>query len=776
MMKNTLILLALFMCHLVASAIEMVWDPNVIISTYNLNNHIILGTGTNGVYNDAVIIIDSDVDIAPNTYLPENLTLEIREGAMLKFGNGASSVKLMSPIKAGAYQIFDFSDITTPYNALELSRWNGATSLTEYNATILKPEWWGQIFDHRYPGFPVDNHPATFLITKPIPTVPDLVLHKNICLKFENYGQLIIDDQNDMGTDLTDLKILGTIDAGRQHIFNVKALNKPNDALGNPVLNEDSDIIFGTQRNFYPEWWGVVSSVDENDLPSATNNYVFSRQMMLDIGYSGGGHIQFAAGLYLIRDLVIDFDNITVSGAGAGITTLKYDVVNHNYSQDSSIGVSTRQGGLFIVQGPTVNGANGNYTYTAENQKQIENIVVRDLSIAFDSLAATVDPLMNGLTIVNAKNVSIDHVNVDLYKANRAFYIYVANDHQKTEKVTIQDCYVVNSRTGVFVKHIGSATATGGGDQSIKDIAIVNNEFNVSAVPYSFIDNSDVEAKHWADIVSSGIAFENEGEFTNTLDQDNMILGQFTIAANVFNNADVGIRFKNQDTSISQYRHVLNIKDNQFYNFKYFGIWGIFKNANIEGNTFDSVVMEGYEKDSDMPVDSQFDRYNTNQFFFNVKSAPIAIIKQNHIDSITNGGSYIGPDFVNIGNNMFRNALTANTNYQLDATIYLKTGNSSTVNVYNNYFLHEQLDKNVDQFKAPLYEILCFVDSYNDDTTSYSGLMSYRENKFRFTRKNASGAFSSDNDLYIGRTGPGLQISPNKYILLDNGGNYFYGN
>lgn len=404
----------------------------------------------------------------------------------------------------------------------------------------------------------------------------------NITLKFIAKGRLQIANEQSF------LRIKGPVEAGIQQIFDVSAKG-----VSSYRFESISNITLFQNKLVYPEWWGIFPNIvpgKNGDTGPKDRNHTFLKEMMLDIAASGGGTIQFSEGVYYIRDIVIDSNNITVRGKGIS-TILRFDRENYGYS--------TRRGGIFTIQGPTTEKyyskvftegrhIGGNFLYD-KDQYPIENINVSDLSIEWHPDATAEDPSMNGLTIVNAINVEIDNVFVNLFGANRAFYIGSVFEGAITENITIKNCKGIESRTGVFIVHGYDSKDYIRNKMSLGNILIENNVFDVVSIPELDIKNVHIVEKY-LDKYATGFYFIGN-EFTKTFQLgDTTIernLGPVVIKNNTINNADIGIRsWVPGEDERKDYTQRVTVEGNTFKNFKYIGIFMPFSEAVIKNNSF----------------------------------------------------------------------------------------------------------------------------------------------------------------------------------------------
>lgn len=460
----------------------------------------------------------------------------------------------------------------------------------------------------------------------------------NITLKFSDKGRLRIANEQSF------LIIKGNIDAKQQQIFDLSAKG---------VLSYDaasiSNITFFATKKYYPEWWGLFPDIIPEPLGTNSTNalhYTLCKEIMLDVSASGGGDLHFSDGIYYIRDIVIDASNITVSG-NSRKTILRFDRKNFKYS--------TRRGGIFTIQGPnnekyynkTIPEGSyqmGNFLFDKEH-KTIKNIVVKNITIEWDKTAVEEDPAMNGLSIVNAKNVTIDNVHVNLFGANRAFYIGTLFDNDVTEDITIKNSSCEQSRTGVFILH--------GFDEKklrrklvLDKINIESNNFKLVRPPNFNIQNQQLYVEY-LDMYSSGIYFAGS-EFTSSFIENGITvdrtIGGFSIKNNTIENADFGIRswFGNKD-EFKEYIHKINIEGNTFLNFTFTGVFCPFSNATIIDNTF--IVNEL------LPIPSYFSAENEEGFLataIHIAKAPWRVFGSDHgPDNVTIKGNSINGCFIN---------------------------------------------------------------------------------------------------------------------------------
>lgn len=504
------------------------------------------------------------------------------------------------------------------------------------------------------------NKVDSIIILDKIIISEDVETPKNIAIVFQQNGMLSI------STDDVQVIINGPVLAERKQIFDLTAKG---------VLTYDaasvSNISMLATKQYYPEWWGLFPNIIPEPKGTNTTNalhYTLCKEIMLDISASGGGDLHFSDGIYYIRDMVIDADNITVSGNGIK-TILRFDRKNFKYS--------TRRGGIFTIQGPnnekyynkTIPEGKyqmGNFLFDKEH-KTIENIVVKNLVIEWDKIAAEEDPAMNGLSIVNAKNVTIDNVHVNLFGANRAFYIGTLFDNDVTENITIKNSSCEQSRTGVFILH--------GFDEKKLRKKLVLDKINIEGNNFKLVRPSNFDIKNeqlyveYLDKNSSGIYFAGS-EFTSSFIENGVAvdrtLGTFTIKNNIIENADFGIRswFGNKD-EFKGYRHTIHIEGNTFLNFVFTGIFSPFSNVTISNNIF--IVNEL------LPIPIYFSSENEEGFLataIHIAKAPWREFGSDH-----------GPDNVTIKGNTIKGCFIKSTPIivqpNTDATIRILDNNIS---------------------------------------------------------------------------------------------------
>ncbi len=428
------------------------------------------------------------------------------------------------------------------------------------------------------------GQPMSISIAHTISVSGTVEVPKNVTLLFENNGVLKIANED------ARLIIHGPIEAGKKLIFDVSEKG-----VTSYKFESVSNIQLNNTKTFYPEWWGIFPNVipgANGDTKPKQRHHTYLKEMMLDIASSGGGIIKFSEGVYYIRDIVIDSDNITVVGEGEH-TILRFDRENYGYS--------TRRGGIFTIQGQTLEkyyskvftegvAIAGNFLYDKE-QKTIEKIVVKDLTIEWNEQSTKEDPSMNGLTIVNAKNVIIDNVKVNLFGANRAFYVGAISEGDITKNITIRNCVGINARTGVFILHGYDSNEFIRKEMGLGDILIENNSFVLQPIPELDIKNIHI-VKKYLDKYATGIYFIGN-EFTQSFEYrgEQIIreLGPVEIRNNTFENADIGIRsWLPTKDPFKEYSQKVIIEGNTFIDFKYVGIFSPFKTAVISNNTFKS--------------------------------------------------------------------------------------------------------------------------------------------------------------------------------------------
>jgi hypothetical protein len=244
------------------------------------------------------------------------------------------------------------------------------------------------------------------------------------------------------------------------------------------------DIVCEKAEVIYPEWFGVIP-----DDGGTTNKEAQNKRMMRCVQDSRG-HLEFGEGTYYMRDLLVDGSNVVISGQGR-----KTQIRNAT----TYWGSSTRLGGLFNVYGPVSSGSSlnvGNRTWTGVTV-QIKNVKVLDLDFLWDD--GEDDPEMNGIGVLNADNVLISGVHVNINNAKRAFYVGGTTVEAKTENVTIERCKSFNCVTGVFVQGGYHPEAIG----VINDhFTIQNNEFNVTSAFIGSINSGSDQltlTENWVD-------------------------------------------------------------------------------------------------------------------------------------------------------------------------------------------------------------------------------------------------------------------------------------
>lgn len=505
---------------------------------------------------------------------------------------------------------------------------------------------------------------TTVRIVNSIEVQGNVVVPKNVTLAFSEKGMLRIKD------DKTRLQIAGKIVANRTQIFDLSARG-----VTSYRYESVSNIEFKTNKVIYPEWYGIMPNVvpgQKGNSSHKSQHHTHLKELMLDLAASGGGEIVFAEGVYYIRDVIIDSDNITVRGQDKK-TILRFDRANYKYS--------TRRGGLFVIQGATLEKfyskvvpegmhLSGNYFYDTA-QKTIENIVVKDLAIEWNLEATSDDPSMNGLTIMNSRNVTIDNVHVNMFGANRAFYIGSGFDLDVTENITIKNSSCVESRTGLFIIHGYQSKDPLRTHMSLGGIQVENNHFRL--VPMAEIDvkNTHVTLKH-LDPYSSGIYFIGN-EFTkNTKSQGTNLtrsIGTFELKNNIIENADFGVRCwypgKGDDRD---FIHKVLIEGNTFLNFNYIGIFSTFKEVTINDNSFKSKSL------SQLPLTIETERQE--EFVasaIQIAKAPFKTFK-----------TKLGPENVMISNNTFEGCYLGTT------PVVLQPKKNGVIRLVKNAFKYDE--------------------------------------------------------------------------------------
>lgn len=513
---------------------------------------------------------------------------------------------------------------------------------------------------------------TTVRISKRIEVKGNVVVPKNVTLTFSDKGMLAIYDES------SSITILGSVANGPEQIFDLE-----NQGVVTYDHKSVSNIKFDGIKTFYPEWWGILPNEIPNNpagsFPSA-KNYTYIKEMMLDVASSGGGEIHFSKGTYYIRDIVIDFSNITISGEGKE-TVLKFDRKNFKYS--------TRRGGIFTIQGPTSHKyynklypdgvyQMGNFLFDKGNET-IENITIRDLSVEWDDVAAMEDPAMNGMSIVNATNVMIDNVHIDLFGANRAFYIATLFDGDTTENITIKNSSCVNSRTGVFILH-GFDEEGDREYMALGDIQIENNVFDVVPLSKTDVKNKQLTIEY-LDSYSSGIFFAGS-EYTSSFKKGNTEfrrnLGAFVLKNNTIKNADFGIRsLLSSGDKNKAYSHDIRILGNTFEDFNYIGIFSPFSKAVIVDNTFKSSQL------SRMPATVTYDKREVYiASAIQIAKAPWKAFRSSH-----------GPDEVLVENNSIEGCFVETT------PIVIQPNKNGSITIIDNRFNYDSSCRN------PLFDI-----------------------------------------------------------------------
>ena len=340
----------------------------------------------------------------------------------------------------------------------------------------------------------------------------------------------------------SDLVFGGDIIAGRYQIFKGTA-----------------DITCAYTDEIYPEWFNILSDSD-GDL-GTTNKEAENKRMMRCVQTSEG-HLVFGAGTYYMRDLLIDQNNVTVSGQG------RKTVIQNSPFWNSS----TRLGTVVSFYGPTIEGgispSVGNNTWTANESKR--NCVIKDLDIAFDDTGLATDDTMNGLAIVGFSNVTVERVNINLNGANRAFYIGTFSTDHVTNNVIVRDCKSYLSSTGVFISEGLTTTSTG---QELKNIVVECCEFNV-------ISRAGTDPKG----ASSGLYHHSASPSTT------IKTGNINFKNNYVIGGTCGV-FQSGPGASSRLTANLIVENNEFENFLEQGILTYAKRATFSNNLFDSTVM-----------------------------------------------------------------------------------------------------------------------------------------------------------------------------------------
>ncbi|QEC52145.1 hypothetical protein EDD80_1174 [Anseongella ginsenosidimutans] len=458
-----------------------------------------------------------------------------------------------------------------------------------------------------------------------------LVVNENISLFFTDQGQLVIGPNEA-------IHINGIVQAQRKRIF-----------INANTSDDLPEIKFGRLRDFYPEWWGVVPNVKPQ---SPWNNYENVRQMMLDLRNSNGGHLHFAEGIYFIRDLIIDFSNLTVSGAG-NKTILKYD------DRLNSLVTTTRQGQIVAVRGPSREGKlMGNWHWAID--EQIENVTIKDISIIYEHRnKKAFDPLLNGLVVMNAKDIKIENVKINLSGGNRGIYIGAWLSNEQTENIIIRRCEIRECLTGIFITHGAKTYGKTRKNRVLSDVLVQECRIYVQR---SKVDRSPSG-------YSSGVYIHgsvNDNEITSNA-------GKIQIVNNEIQNADIGVRLEFPVTVI--------IRDNLISAFKFCGISGLFKDCTILGNYFDTHSLQ-------------------NAGLFNYNNAAINL-RANALD-----GDDRRSNALDVTGNIFHN-ISSERGGPISHTIFVMPTTSNLITIVDNSFKYEGA---ANSRSIPLSDIKCWVD------------------------------------------------------------------
>ncbi|MDX1461433.1 MAG: hypothetical protein R3359_00130 [Marinirhabdus sp.] len=566
--------------------------------------------------------------------------------------------------------------------------------LTVFTATAQELDWSSNADFNTEKLLEISGQAQMLTIDAPVLIEGTVQVPENLTLRFTKNGVFRIANEQSF------LIINGPIVAGRQQIFDVSA-----NGVTSYRFESASNIQLLSNQRYFPEWWGVFPNVipgkNGNTLPKASHHQ-FMKEMMLDIAASNGGELVFDEGVYYIRDLIIDFDNIEIRGQGTSNTTLRFDAENY--------GFSTRRGTIIMIQGPTLEKfysklvpegipIAGNFNFT-EEQRTIENIIVRDFSLEWEEGAAKADPSMNGIAVMNARNVLIDNVHVDLFGANRAFFLGNAFDGDVTENITVANSSCVNSRTGVFVLS-GYAKDEDPRQKLVLDnINILDNHLIVTPMPEVDVKNEHLVLRY-LDQYASGVFFIGNEYTTSFTAPDGRRIerhtGRFLIDGNIIENADFGIRswYGNADEHKS-YVHDVTISNNYFENFQFIGAMAPFKTSKVVNNIFSVNTL------SPIPSWVEDDRgedYQASAIF--AAKAPYQKYNSEH-----------GPERVQIDNNIFLGCFE-NTN-----PIVVRPKDKATVVLNNNNMVYSNT------CKSPTNDIVITTNKINygsEEATIYMG-------------------------------------------------------
>jgi hypothetical protein len=327
---------------------------------------------------------------------------------------------------------------------------------------------------------------------------------------------------------------------------------------GDVVLN-------GKSRKLFPEWFGVFNEDDGND--GSVSNEPAGKRMMRCLNDSKG-FLQMGHGKYFVRDILLDGSNIRMQGQGVGGRT----TIQNSLAFDGS----TRIGQMFGIYAPhgSLNPVLGNRDWTGT--VSTSNITVKYLDINWDDTLpgfTAPDLAMNGLTVLGAKNVKVSSVNVNLNGANRSLYIGAGGEDQKTEDVFVSNFKGFNSHTGCFITEIGVETG-----RIVRNIQVTKCVFNVYDVASNAGDSRGF---------STGLFLHG-----NTATAAQIETGKVIFKDNVINGGASGVRDSGVGAGGQRFKNTAHIIRNTFNNFKEFGIKSASDNIIIEGNTFDSSLMQ----------------------------------------------------------------------------------------------------------------------------------------------------------------------------------------
>ncbi len=328
-----------------------------------------------------------------------------------------------------------------------------------------------------------------------------------------------------------------------------------NGSINAPLINifkGEGSIELGNKiMTVFPEWWGLFGNADKS-----IRSEILTKKMLQDIKSTGNKHLHFSSGTYLIRDLIIDFSNLIVSGNG------KATIIKNNSKKYSS----THLGAFIAIMGPT-SGFTGNDKWL--HTTQIKNIQIKNLAIEYNGP----DPHMNGVAISNAKNVIIDNVSVNLNGGKRAFYVGSWHQGAKTQDIIIENSRSINSRTGVFIT-VGGVNQKTNSDRILSNILVQGCSFIIPNL--NKIGNRNLDQTNGIYVHGNSIA-------------PNCITKNITIKKNKIIGGDDGIITSGPDKDGAIIQASLKIISNHFKNFTNHGIQSLLKEVSIEGNFFDSI-------------------------------------------------------------------------------------------------------------------------------------------------------------------------------------------